>query len=418
MKNSFIIVKFGDLVLKGKNIKIFIDTLFLHVKNAIGSLTTKIEKTHSWFVVYYKDNEDIIFDRLSKIPGIYSFYKVSSFPLDLESLSMHVAKHLNESRSKEDFSFKIETKRIDKSYELTSLEFSKKIASMTLRSLRSKPIIDVHNPQVTLFFQINKEDIYFHTTRDVKYGLGGFPYGLGGKALVMLSGGIDSPVSAFLAMKQGMNVELFHFDSTPLTPLESIQKVIDISKQIAQYSINRKVKLHVVSINKLHQEILSNVKDSYIITILRRMMYRLASIYVKKNKFNCIINGESLGQVASQTIESIRTISNVCDEVILRPLVTYDKNDIIKISRKINTFDISIRSFNDCCSIYVPKAPAIKPTIEASLHEESKFDYEPYLSEIIENIKTIVITPEMDLNICDYGFDFNEAINNYEKDNK
>ncbi len=141
MKNSFIIVKFGDLVLKGKNIKIFIDTLFLHVKNAIGSLTTKIEKTHSWFVVYYKDNEDIIFDRLSKIPGIYSFYKVSSFPLDLESLSMHVAKHLNESRSKEDFSFKIETKRIDKSYELTSLEFSKKIASMTLRSLRSKPII-------------------------------------------------------------------------------------------------------------------------------------------------------------------------------------------------------------------------------------------------------------------------------------
>jgi thiamine biosynthesis protein ThiI len=215
-----------------------------------------------------------------------------------------------------------------------------------------------------------------------------------------------------------MSFELFHFDSTPLTPLESIQKVIDISKKLSNYTMSRKIKLHVVSINELHQDILSNVSDSYIITILRRMMYRLADTFVKRNKFDCIVNGESLGQVASQTIESIKTISDVSNEIILRPLITYDKNEIIKISRTIETFDISIRDFNDCCSVYVPKAPVIKPNIRTSVFNEEKFNYQSKLEQIISNIKTITLSPNTNINLPDYGFDFTEAITNYEKDNK
>jgi len=417
MSNNFIIIKFGELHLKGKNRNIFVDRLFLHVKSVLKGLIIKLNKEHTWFLVEYTSNEQIILDALARVPGVHSFYKIGLLSHDREEISSKIAKILDVKNSS-DYSFKIESKRIDKSLKFTSLEFTKDIADRILKKLKKNIKVDVHNPKDILTFQINTLDIYYSFTSDIHKGMGGFPFGLAGKGLVMLSGGIDSPVASYLAMKQGLKIELFHFDSSPLTPIESVQKVIDIAKKLSQYTLTQTIKLHIVSINGLHNEILSKIKDSYTITILRRMMYRIASLYAKRYRFNCLINGESLGQVASQTIESIQAVSCVTDQIILRPLVTYDKSDIVILANKIETFDISIRSFNDCCSIYVPTTPVIKPKIEICKSLESFIDYSFFIKDILSHIKTFNINPKTQINISDYGIDFLEAYTNYDKNIK
>jgi len=407
-----IVVRFGDLILKGRNRNVFVNILFKHVKNALANYETNIHKNYDAFEIeYHTENEEDIKKLLKDIPGIHSFYKVYTLSRDINECANKAVEYIKNIPNYKNFTYKVETRRSDKMYELRSIDFSMKIAPIIIKQTNIK--VDVRNPEITILFEIHKDAIYL--SLDKSNGLGGFPYGVSGKALVMLSGGIDSPVSAFLAAKQGLEIELFHFESSPLTPLEATQKVLDIAKVLSKYTINQSIQLHFVSLNELHQAILTNVVDSYIITILRRMMYRFADRYSKEHNIDCIINGESLGQVASQTINSIKTITNKIDTPILRPLITYDKNDIIKISRQISTFDISIRAFNDCCSIYVPKNPAIKPRINICEIEEAKFDYQSLIDKIYNNIITLEIKPNTDINICDYGLEFNEAINNYVK---
>jgi thiamine biosynthesis protein ThiI len=416
---NIIIVKFGDLFLKGKNIKVFTNLLYTHINNRISPFCATLKREHSWFTISVSDeDEQNVLNVLAKIPGIYSFYKVYSLPLDDEQCSREASLIIDAFSAGKKLKMKVETKRIDKTYPLKSLDYSRKISSLLLKRLANRLVVDVHEPDFVANFQINTSDIYFYISTNLKLGLGGFPYGVSGKALVMLSGGIDSPVSTYLSLKQGLDVELLHFESSPLTPLESTQKVIDIAKKLATYTPNGKIKLHIVPINILHQAILANVKDAYIITILRRMMYRLASRFLRSNKLDCIVNGESLGQVASQTINSINVISAVTEDVILRPLITYDKNDIIKIARQIDTFDISIRNFNDCCSIYVPKSPVINPNYFSANEEEEKFDFQELLNKVFNKIRTIIVKEDSKINICDYGFEFSEAFENYEKNNK
>src|SRR5690606_23438672 len=236
---------------------------------------------------------------------------------------------------------------------------------------------------------------------------------MGGKALLMLSGGIDSPVAAYLMMKQGVEIELFHFESTPLTPLESVQKVIDIAKKLAPYMTRNKIKLHLVPFTKIHEEILKYVSDPYIITIMRRMMYRLAERYAKANDIAAIVNGESVGQVASQTLDSINVVENVTNIPILRPVITYDKKDIILLSKMLGTYDVSIRPFNDCCSIYVPRRPVTHPKVEYALEEEAKLNVEDLMVEALQNISTVMINKDTDLEIALYGFEVKEALKTY-----
>jgi thiamine biosynthesis protein ThiI len=215
--------------------------------------------------------------------------------------------------------------------------------------------------------------------------MGGFPVGIAGKGMLMLSGGIDSPVAGYLAMKQGLEIECVHFVSTPLTSIESAQKVIDVVKKMAVYAPNSRIKVHFVPFKELHMELLDKVHESYNITIMRRMMYRIATMLCEKNGALCIVNGESVGQVASQTLGSMHTINSVTNIPVLRPVVTYDKNEIIRIARKIDTYEISIRSFEDCCTVYVPKNPATYPTIEKSMEYEKLFDYDTLVKEAVDN---------------------------------
>ena len=245
--------------------------------------------------------------------------------------------------------------------------------------------------------------------------MGGYPTGTGGKCLLMMSGGIDSPVAAFSLIKQGMTVELIHYESTPLTSIESAQKVIDLAKRICRYTRGSKIYLNMVPFTKVHEEILSKVDESYLVTIMRRCMYRIATRIAIYRKIPAIANGESLGQVASQTIESMHTINAVTHLPILRPLLTTDKRDILEISRKINTYDISIRPFEDCCTVYIPKNPATKPRIKEAEYQESKGNFNQLIEEASLNTKRILITKDTDIDLASLGFTVSEAIDEYNK---
>jgi thiamine biosynthesis protein ThiI len=318
-----------------------------------------------------------------------------------------VAVNLINEQIKGDVKFKVESKRSDKTFPLTSLEISKEISSYVLKQCQNLHV-DVHNPEETLYIELRNKDTYLYL-KDIK-GMGGFPVGVAGKGLLMLSGGIDSPVAGYLAMKQGVEIECVHFESTPLTSIESAQKVIDLVKKMAKYAPKNRIKVHFVPFKELHMALLDNVPESYNITIMRRMMYRITSKLCDKFNALCIVNGESVGQVASQTLGSMNTINSVTNVPVIRPVVTYDKNEIIKISRMIDTYDISIKPFEDCCTVYVPKSPATAPTIEKSVLFEKSFDYESLVDLAVENVKTVTIDVNSDLDLSFLGLEVRNVL--------
>ena len=226
--------------------------------------------------------------------------------------------------------------------------------------------------------------------------------------MLLISGGIDSPVAGYLTMNTGLEIECVHFESSPLTPIESVQKVIDLVMVLSKYAPSSKIKLHLVPFREIHENILNNIPESYIITIMRRMMYRLADQLAKKNNCKVIISGDSIGQVASQTLESMIAVQSTVTSLVIRPLATYDKNEIIKIAKRIKTFPISNRPFSDCCTIYVPKRPVIKPSIEKAANFEELFDYQKYLKIALKNTKTLIINERNPINILEKGYSIEE----------
>ncbi len=410
-----IIIRFGDMMLKGRNIGFFIKRVRLHLVNKLNDLNVSYEFTHDRiFIDFQSDDESTIIERLHQIPGLYSFNVAYVAEPNLDDIIIIATKVLDFETNQDLIHMKIETRRHDKSFPLTSQEITQKIASPILSAAKRKYIVDVKNPEAILYIDLRQDVAYIYLNKTK--GMGGYPYGTGGKGLVMMSGGIDSPVAAYLSIKQGIEVELFHFESTPMTPLESVQKVIDLAKVLSEYTPAGTINLHLIPFTKIHEEILSKVFDPYIITVMRRMMYRLGERFAKRNKLLCLINGESVGQVASQTLQSMQVVEGITRIPILRPLITYDKNDIIDIAIKIKTFDISVQPFNDCCSIYVPKSPVTKPMEIYASKYENTIDYEPLLAEAIENTYTMTINKDMDFKLIDYGFTVKEALLNMKKD--
>ncbi|WP_024563354.1 tRNA uracil 4-sulfurtransferase ThiI [Candidatus Phytoplasma tritici] len=422
MYQKKILIRFGELFLKGKNKKVFINTLRQFLQNKIKDLcNVQIYFKHDYAYleyIYDVSLEKEILKRLSYVSGISSFVVVSQSSRQLDDIVQKACLLLQEKITK-NTSFKIEITRKDKSFPLKSLELTQQIAPLILKQLEDKLIVDVKKPQVILNVIIRKENAYLYLKSDETQALGGFPVSSGGRGIVLMSGGIDSPVSAYLAMKKGITVELLHFESSPLTPLESIQKVIDLAKVLSRYAFGNQIKLHLVPFRYLQETITKTVLDSYIINIMRRMMYRLASRFACQKNHLCLINGESVGQVASQTLESMQTTTQVTNMTILRPLVTMDKNEIIKIAKQIDTFDISIRAFHDCCTLYLPKNPTTKPTILKAKREEQKIDYFALLNDALQNTITLNIDQHLQFNICDYGFfDVKQAIKHFCEQNK
>lgn len=380
---KIILVKYGELTTKKDNRKTFIKILETNIKNKIDGLYKNIEKTLSRMYITYEDeNEKEIINQLEKIFGIHSIVTCEKVNTNEEEIKNKILEILKNKNFK---TFKISTKRSDKTFKYTSMEFNNIIGGLVLKNYNCK--VDVHNPELNLEIEIRKEGTFIYN-EEFK-GLGGYPVGIQGKGLLMLSGGIDSPVAGYLALKRGVNIECLYFESPPHTSLNAKNKVLKLAEILNDYSGT--IKVHIVPFTKIQEEIYKNIPGNYNITIMRRMMYRIAERFAKKRNCKIIVNGESIGQVASQTLNSMVVINSVTNMPVIRPVACLDKLEIIEISKKINTYDTSILPYEDCCTIFVPRHPIINPSLETAIEYEKNIDYENLITECIKNIETIKI---------------------------
>ncbi len=390
MTYDHIMVRFGELSTKGKNKKDFIRVLANNIKNALRDFSNVSIETrfdHIYVVLNGNDPEPII-EVLQDVSGIHSLSLVYKTDPDIENLKKVSLELI---QKEEGQTFKVKAKRADKSYPIISEDIIRHVAGVILSNTNLK--VDVHNPDILLSIEIRQEGAYvFCKTYPAA---GGYPLGVGGKIMHMLSGGIDSPVAAYLLMRRGIKIECIHFASPPYTNVGVIEKLKDLLSKLNKYQ--PEIRLNIIPFTKIQEEIYRNADESYAITIMRRMMFRLADRLAHRRRCPAISSGESVGQVASQTIESMYTINEVTSLPVLRPVVTMDKVDIIKLARKIDTYDISIRPFEDCCTIFAPKSPKTKPSLEKAKEFEEKFDYESLINEALDNVEVIYVKKEDEL---------------------
>lgn len=389
IKYDHIMVRFGELSTKGKNKIDFIRVLFHNIQRALKefpSLNITMRHDHIYVELNDQPYEPVI-ARLQEVSGIQGLSLVhKTTDRDIENIKNVSLELIKQEKGQ---TFKVKVKRSDKQYPLISDQITRLVAGHILRNTDNLKV-DVHNPDILLSIEVRDEAAYIfsHTFE----GAGGYPLGVGGKAMHMLSGGIDSPVAAYLLMKRGVMIECIHFASPPYTQVGVIYKLEDLLKVLNRYQA--KIRLHIVPFTKIQEAIYDHVDESYCITMMRRMMFRLADRLAKMRHCPVISSGESVGQVASQTLQSMRVINEVTNMPIIRPCATMDKTDIIDTAVKIGTYDISIRPFIDCCTIFTPKSPKTSPHLDDVLKYEEQFDYEPLLKEALSNTEVKFISDE------------------------
>ena len=381
--NRVVLIKYGELTTKKGNRKFFINTLYNNIKKKLEGLDVTISRDISRMYIEFNDKEiNTVLEKLNLVFGIHTYqvaYKVDS---DVEIIK-ETAREIMKEKSG---TFKVATKRSDKKFPIESIDFSRQVGGVVLKSNKNLSV-DVHNPDTILDIEILERYTYLYT--DKYYGLGGYPLGVQSKGMLMLSGGIDSPVAGFLALKRGVKLEAVYFEAIPHTSLEARNKVIELSKKLCRYSDS--MKLHIVPFTKIQEAIYKDCNPEYTITIMRRMMYRIMEKLAKKYKGLVIVNGESIGQVASQTLTSMSVINSVTNMPVIRPVACLDKLEIIDIAKKIDTYDISILPYEDCCTVFVPKHPVINPNLAECLKNEEMFDYETMIDETVNNVLTLDI---------------------------
>ncbi len=387
--NRVILIKYGELTTKKDNRQLFVNALHKSIVRKLEGLDYYIYKDLSRMYIEFNENDlNLILSKINKVFGIYAYtvaYKVVSNEEEISKALIDILPTI-------DFkTFKVETKRSDKRFPITSIEFSKKMGGIILAN-KDNISVDVHNPEVTFNIEIRREHTFIYFKDYI--GIGGYPNGTQGKGLLMLSGGIDSPVAGYLALKRGISLDCVYFEAIPHTSIEARNKVIDLSKKLLEYTNN--LNLYVVPFTEIQEAIYKNVSEEYVITIMRRMMYRIMDKLVKKYHAHVIINGESVGQVASQTLTSMEVINNVTNLPVIRPVACLDKLEIIDISKKIDTYDISILPYEDCCTVFVPRHPVINPKLEKAIEEENKFNYEVMIDETIEKVNRISLSEKKD----------------------
>ncbi len=385
---KIILIKYGELTTKKANRNLFINLLYQNIKEKLASYNVKITKNRVRMFIETEDNIDDITKILQNIFGIHRIviaYKTDNNIDNIKKETLNIAKNLTFK------TFKVETKRSNKNFPIPSMEFNNMIGSLLLKNIPNIKV-DVHNPEYLLKIEIREDYTYIYS-KEIE-GVGGYPVGVAGKGLLMLSGGIDSPVAGYLAMKRGIKIECIYFESPPHTSLQAKNKVKELVKKLNSYQAN--IKLHVVNFTNIQEAIYKNIDPSYMITIMRRMMYRISEQVALNNKCLCIINGESVGQVASQTLTSIQVINKVTNYPVIRPVACLDKLEIINISKKINTYETSILPYEDCCTIFLPKHPVINPSLDKAIDYEQKINYQELIDEAIANIETININSNID----------------------
>ena len=383
--DGIILIKYGELTTKGDNRKEFINLLYDNIKDRLQEYEVEIIKEHSrMYINYNKENENKIMQVLKTTFGIHAYAVVHKVKTDKDIICKAILKEFKKEKIK---TFKVDTKRRDKTLPTTSMDFNKVVAGYILKNCNDI-YVDVHNPDVYIKIELNKDYTYFYFNE--YKGLGGYPVKVAGKGLLMLSGGIDSPVAGYLALKRGVKIDAIYFEALPHTSLDAREKVITLAKKLFKYS--GPFKLHIVPITELQEEIYQKIDGAYMITILRRMMYRISEQIARKNKNLVLVNGESIGQVASQTLTSMNAINEVVKIPVIRPVACFDKLEIIDIAKKIDTYNTSILPYEDCCTIFVPKHPVINPKIDKCMEFEKQIDYESLIKKAIKETKTITIT--------------------------
>lgn len=381
---KLLMIKYGELFTKKDNRNLFINKLYTNIKSKLSGYDVKIIKDRIRIYIDIKDiDENIIISKLLEVFGIHSIVICYKIEKDIESIKNNTVELIKNSNFK---TFKVETNRADKTFEYNSMEVSKLLGGHILKNIPDIKV-DVHNPELLVKVEIRNDFSYIYFN-EIK-GLGGYPSGTQGKGLLMLSGGIDSPVAGFLAMKRGISIDCIYYESPPHTSLEAKNKVITLAKELTKYGSN--INLYVVPFTEIQEAIYKNIDNTYMITIMRRMMYRIAEKLAKKIKAKVIINGESIGQVASQTLSSMYAINNVTNMPIIRPVSCYDKLEIIELANKINTYNTSILPYEDCCTIFVPKHPVINPSLGKCIFYESSIEYEKMIDKCIFEIEKINI---------------------------
>lgn len=375
---KLIMIKYGELTTKKANRKIFITMLENNIKKILSNLDYKIKKDRVRMYIE-SDSIELVEKKLKKIFGIHSIVECYQVNTNIEEIETSILSLL----PSEGKTFKVNTKRADKTFPIPSMDFNNKIGGFILKNTSLK--VDVHNPDIMVHIEIRVEGTFLYFNE--MPGLGGYPVGIQGKGLLMLSGGIDSPVAGYLALKRGIDLDCLYFESPPHTSVEAKNKVIKLANIINEYSGN--IRVFVLPFTEIQEEIYKNVDDSYIITIMRRFMYRIAERLAHKYQAKIIVNGESVGQVASQTLTSMSVINAVTCMPVIRPVACLDKLEIIEIAKKIETYETSILPYEDCCTIFLPKHPVIHPNLEKVLSLEKKLNIEELIDRAIEKVEII-----------------------------
>jgi len=386
-----ILIRYGELALKGLNRPLFEDRLVKNIKRKLKNFhNISITKEQGRIFIQNLSEDDFYFaiEKLKKVFGLVGFTICEVAEKEIEAIksaALNVA--LNEIQ-KGKKTFKVETKRADKTFELKSPELSRLIGAHLLKNLADKYglKVDVHNPDFEVNIEI-RDKAYVYSSEEK--GIGGMPLGTGGKAHLLLSGGIDSPVAGFMVAKRGVEIEAVHFYSFPYTGEKAKEKVIDICRVLVQFT--DRLKLHIVPFTEIQTTIYEKCNERYLTIIMRRFMMKIAERIAVKNGGLALVTGESIGQVASQTMESIICTNAAVSMPVLRPLIGMDKEEIIRIAKNIGTYDISILPYEDCCTVFVPKHPKTKPKLEEVLEEEKKIDAQRLIEDAISNTEWMVI---------------------------
>ncbi|MBD5131715.1 MAG: tRNA 4-thiouridine(8) synthase ThiI [Clostridiales bacterium] len=383
--NSVILIRYGELYLKGKNKDYFENVLKNNIRSKLDGLDCKLYFGRGRYVVkdFSADLQTEIVKRLKQVFGVYSISIARRCGYELDDIVATALDMIPSSGT-----FRVSTHRSYKKYPLNSMQMNCTLGDKIL-SARDKLTVDLHNPDYVLNVDIREAgDVYLYDST-VRCS-GGMPYGTGGNGLLLLSGGIDSPVAGYMIAKRGMSITALHFHSYPYTSEAAKEKVIDLARILSEYC--PKIKLLSVSLTKIQETIHEKCKPNYMITLVRRFMMRIAECVANNTESLCLINGESLGQVASQTIESITVTNSVVKLPVLRPLIGMDKDEIIEIAEKIGTFNTSIKPYEDCCTVFLPEFPLIKPTIDKVEEQEAHIEnYNELIEDALANIEQIEI---------------------------
>jgi len=386
---EIVLLKLGEIVLKGLNRKNFEDTLIRSLKRRLARLGSfRVRAAQSTIYVEPMDDDidmDDVTECVSKIFGVAAFARACTAEKDIEKIKENACEYLADVLG-DAKTFKVEAKRSDKKFPYKSPEICNEVGGCLIEKFPHLTV-DVHNPDVTVTVEIRDFAAYIRS--DLIRGAGGIPVGTGGKACVLISGGIDSPVASYMMAKRGLELIAVHFASPPYTSLRAEEKVQELLRKVAAYS--GRMKMFTVHFTDIQEQIREKCREEYFTIIMRRFMMQISERIARENDCQALITGESLGQVASQTIGAVACTDAVCNMPVFRPLIGMDKEEIIEISRKIDTFEVSIQPYQDCCTVFTPKHPRTRPVIETVAAEQNKLDCERLIDEAVKNVKMIVI---------------------------